>query len=85
MSKWAMIRVSNATKAKLEAMKARFDSSEAAPSQLAYSEQDRFGYSLGAIIDWLILQEENHRERSKNRKAKSATAQEVCQSNIDRE
>lgn len=80
-----MIRVSKATKAKLEAMKARFDSSEAPPAQLAYSEQDRFGYSLGSIIDWLILQEESHRERSKKSRSKPTNAQEVCQSNIDRE
>lgn len=67
-SNWVMMRIRKATHARLKAMKARLDSQETLPIDLDRSEQDRFGVSLNAIIDWLLLQEEKHRMRGRKKK-----------------
>lgn len=70
MSKWAMVRIKSTTLARLKEMKARLDNAEMLPIDIDLSEQDRFGVPLNAIVEWLLLQEEKHRERSrKPRKA----------------
>jgi len=85
MSKWQMVRIAKRTHAKLLAIKERFDNAETLPVDLDRSEQDRFGVSIAAIVEWLILQEEKHRERSKKPRKPSTNGTQACQSYIESE
>lgn len=68
-SKWKNLRLKAETMAKLAAMKARFENQETLPKGLLKSDQDRFGISLDDLVNWLVRQEENHRERGRRKKA----------------
>jgi len=73
-TKWTMVRITKATAARLRSLKERFDAAETLPEGLDVSEQDRFGIPLSLLIDWLITQEEKHRERGRRKKAPQVDA-----------